>query len=119
MPPLFRRPKRPGDESDPARVFTPAQPVQPDMFASRRFGHLQERFEDMLGEPGRQIVLYGDTGVGKTSLVRYICETQNIPMVYVECGQRFEEMLREALAKAGITEDRFEAIDKKSAYAGV
>jgi Cdc6-like AAA superfamily ATPase len=89
------------------------------MFASRHYADLQERFQERLGEPGRQIVLYGDTGVGKTSLVRYVCETQEIKMVYVECGLRFEEMLKEALAKAGITEERFEGIDQKSTHAGV
>jgi AAA domain len=111
--------ERPGHEQDPAQVFTPAQPVQRDMFAGRRYGDLQDRFQDRLNEPGRQIVLYGDTGVGKTSLVTYICETQDVPMIRVECGQPFDAMLMESLARAGITEESFEAIERKSAYAGV
>lgn len=74
------------------------------MFASRSYGDLQEKFEERLAEPGRQIVLYGDTGVGKTSLVRHTCLERKIPMVYVECGGPFVVMIREALAKAGLTE---------------
>lgn len=111
--------ERPGYEQDPAKVFTPAEPVHRDMFANRRYGDLQGKVQDRLNEPGRQIVLYGDTGVGKTSLISYLCETEGIPMIRVECGQPFESMLMEALARAGVTEEKFEAIERKSAYAGV
>jgi len=104
---------------DPGLVFTPAKAVQPGMFASRSYGDLQEKFEERLAEPGRQIVLYGDTGVGKTSLVRHTCSERKIPMVYVECGGPFDVMIREALAKAGLTEETYEGIDKKVGYAGV
>lgn len=89
------------------------------MFAGRRYEKLQQKFENRLAEPGRQLVLYGDTGVGKTSLVRHILEERKISNVSVECGQPFEVMLKEALAKAGLTEDSMELIEKKSAYAGV
>lgn len=43
----------------PEDVFTPATPVQDDMFATRHHEHLQDRVEDALGEPGRQVVVYG------------------------------------------------------------
>ncbi len=106
-------------ETDPTRVFTPTQPVRAGMFASRSYNDLQGKFEQRLDEPGRQIVLYGDTGVGKTSLIRHSCSERGISMIDVECGQPFEATMREALAKAGLTEDAYEGIDQKVAYAGV
>lgn len=89
------------------------------MFANRHYGELQDRFEERLSEPGRQVVLYGDTGVGKTSLVSHACATNGIRLVRVECGPPFQDLMKEALARAGVTEDSFEAIEKRSAYAGV
>lgn len=99
---------------DPNEVFTPARPVGPEMWASREFAGqdrvqgLQRRFEERIAESGRQIVLYGDTGVGKTSLVEHVCRTNEIEFVRVECGQPLTEMLQEALALAGIAEERAE-----------
>jgi ABC-type hemin transport system ATPase subunit len=86
-------------ELQPEDVFTPARPVREDMFATRRHKRLQERVEADLLEQGRQIIVYGPTGVGKTSLINYICGQRNVPMVRVECGGTFEEMMRDALAK--------------------
>jgi AAA ATPase domain len=109
---------------DPSEVFTPARPVGPEMWASREFaGHdraqgLQRRFEERIAEPGRQIVLYGDTGVGKTSLVEHVCNTNGIEFVRVECGQPLKEMLREALTVAGIAEERVEWSTKVTGRAG-
>jgi hypothetical protein len=98
----------------PDEVFTPATPVRDDMFATRRHEHLQDRVESALGERGRQIVLYGLTGVGKTSLVRYLCRTRGIPYVRVECGPPFEEMMRDALGKI-VGEEELERISSTSA----
>jgi hypothetical protein len=100
-------------EIDPGVVFTPARPVQPHMWASReRSGGaaagVQRRLEDRLSEPGRQIVLYGDTGVGKTSLVEHVCNAKRIGYIRVECGQSFTDMLQEALGKAGTAKEHLE-----------
>jgi hypothetical protein len=38
------------------------------------------------------------TGVGKTSLIRYLCRNRGIPFLRVECSQTFEDTLREALS---------------------
>jgi AAA ATPase domain len=83
----------------PDEVFTPAAPVRDDMFATRRHEHLQDRLEAVLSQRGRQVVLYGPTGVGKTSLVRYLSSQRNVPMVRVECGPPFEDLMRDALGK--------------------
>lgn len=83
----------------PEEVFTPATPVRDDMFATRRHEDLQDRVEAVLGERGRQVVLFGLTGVGKTSLINYLCRQRQIPHVRVECGGTFEESMRDVLAK--------------------
>lgn len=98
----------------PEDVFTPATPVLDDMFATRRHEDLQDRVENVLGERGRQVVLFGLTGVGKTSLIRYLCRQRDIPYVRVECGGTFEEMAREALGQV-VGEEEIERIQKKSA----
>jgi hypothetical protein len=94
----------------PDEVFTPATPVRDDMFATRRHERLQDRVEAALGQRGRQVVLYGLTGVGKTSLVRYLCNQRNIPMVRVECGPPFDELMRDALGKI-VGEEEIERIE--------
>ncbi len=107
------------ERPDPIQVFTPSKAVRDDMFASRHYENLQENFELAVREPGRQIVVYGDTGIGKTSLVRHIASTMGLNLVRVECGSRFEAMTNDALAMAGVTEDKFEIIERKSGQAGV
>ena len=64
----------------PEEVFTPASPVRDDMFATRRHAGIEERVQGALGERGRQIIAYGPTGVGKTSLIRFLCHKGNIPL---------------------------------------
>jgi hypothetical protein len=56
--------------------------------------------------------------VGKTSLVGHLCRTRKIKHVRVECGPRFEDMMREALAKV-IGREEIEWIEKESAEVGV
>src|SRR5690348_1554038 len=114
--PLFGRA---GERPDPIHVFTPSKSVREEMFAGRHFENVQENFELAVREPGRQIVLYGDTGIGKTSLVRHIAADRGISMIRVECGGRFEEMLKDALAMAGVTEDSIEIVERESGQAGV
>jgi hypothetical protein len=104
----------------PEEVFTPAKPVSTDMFTTRRHERLQDRVEDALNEPGRQVVLYGDTGVGKTSLVMYLAARRNINMLRVECGAPFEEMMRDALGRV-VGEAEIEKVQRsaKTAEFGV
>ncbi|MEJ7569015.1 MAG: AAA family ATPase [Gaiellaceae bacterium] len=100
----------------PEDVFTPATPVRDDMFATRRHEDLQDRVEAVLGERGRQVVLFGLTGVGKTSLIRYLCNQRKILYIRVECGGTFEEMAREALGRA-VGEEEIERIKKTTGEA--
>jgi hypothetical protein len=101
----------------PDDVFTPAAPVRDDMFATRRHENLQDRVDAVLrGEAGRQVVLFGETGVGKTSLMGFLCRKRQIPYVRVECGGTFEETMREALGKI-VGEEEIERIDKQSGEA--
>lgn len=54
-----------------ARSFTPHQPIDlPDWFAGR--SHLLDRAHDAVNTEGRHVVLFGDRGVGKTSLARVL-----------------------------------------------
>jgi hypothetical protein len=99
-------------------VFTPASPVSDDMFATRKYEDLQDRVEAALREHGRQVVLFGLTGVGKTSLVEHLCRVRGVKYVRVECGPPFEDMMREALAKV-IGHQEIERIEKESLQAGI
>ncbi len=88
------------------------------MFATRQYEHLQDRVEGALLEEGRQVVLFGLTGVGKTSLVNYLCGNRKIKRVRIECGPPFQDMMREALSKV-IKVEEVEKVETKSAEAGV
>lgn len=117
---LFKKDEPP----PPEEVFTPARPAGPEMWAAREFsgpdspGGLQARFLSRLIEPGRQIVLYGDTGVGKTSLVEHVCSANEIKLIRVECGPTSSVMLEEALAMGGFTQDTFQGKTTQEGSAG-
>jgi putative ribosome biogenesis GTPase RsgA len=71
----------------PEEVFTPATPVSDDMFANRKFEDLQDRVEAALREHGRQVVLFGLTGVGKTSLIEHLCRERRTSTSALSAGQ--------------------------------
>lgn len=70
MPPFIDDPSRQRYLDFEARcrqAFTPFAPIElPDFFAGRR--DIIERVEDELRSPGRQVAIFGERGVGKTSL---------------------------------------------------
>jgi Cdc6-like AAA superfamily ATPase len=101
----------------PEEVFTPTTPVRDDMFATRRHEKIEDRVQQALREPGRQIILYGPTGVGKTSLLRFLCHKNQTPYVRVECGGEFDTMLQDALSKV-VTEEVVERVASKSGEFG-
>jgi hypothetical protein len=73
-------------------AFTPAQPVvDPEMFAGRK-GVLQNLIRSVEDER-LHILIYGDRGVGKTSLVRMLAMTARDAryiVVYLSCGAQSE-----------------------------
>lgn len=76
----------------PEDVFTPKTIVTREMFERRNEPDIdgnpgvQDRLQDALRERGAQVLLFGDTGVGKSSLVKYASEDETLFAVPVECG---------------------------------
>src|SRR6185437_12007631 len=58
-------------ESDVARVFTPATPVHDDDLFAGRIEQLR-RVIDAVFQPGQHVVVFGERGVGKTSLANVL-----------------------------------------------
>lgn len=68
-----------------SRSFTPHRPIDlPEWFAGRI--HLLDRAADAINTEGRHVVLFGDRGVGKTSLARVLAVGVQEPEL--ELGQR-------------------------------
>lgn len=76
----------------PEDIFTPKTIVTREMFERRNEPDaegnpgVQDRLQDALRERGAQILVYGDTGVGKSSLVKYAAEDEVLEAVTIECG---------------------------------
>lgn len=89
----------------PEEVFTPKTIVSREMFENRNESDidgnpgLQDSLMDALREPGGQIVVYGDTGVGKSSLLRYAAEDEKLEAITVECisSKSYSDLLEDAL----------------------
>ena len=75
----------------PGDVFTPKSIVSRDMFARRSEADLlgnpglQDLLMDALAEKGAQIRVFGDTGVGKTSLVTFAAHDSKLKCLIVGC----------------------------------
>lgn len=89
----------------PEDVFTPRTIVSRDMFERRNepdlggLPGLQDSLQDALRERGGQVLLYGDTGVGKSSLLKYAAEEERLDYVLVEChtGMSYDSILESAI----------------------
>lgn len=89
----------------PEDVFTPRTIVTADMFERRNepdlggLPGLQDSLQDALRERGGQVLLYGDTGVGKSSLLKYAAEEEMLDYVLVECntGMSYDDILESAI----------------------
>lgn len=76
----------------PEQVFTPKTIVTREMFERRNEPDaegnpgVQDRLQDALRERGAQVLIYGDTGVGKSSLVKYATQDEHRTAVTIGCS---------------------------------
>jgi hypothetical protein len=91
----------------PEDVFTPKTIASREMFARRNepdllgIPGLQDRLTEALSEQGGQVLVYGDTGVGKSSLVRYAAEDAGLQQVNIECfsNKSYEDLIEDGIRK--------------------
>lgn len=92
---------------NPESIFTPKTIATREMFERRNENDLdgnpglQDNLQDALRELGGQVVLYGDTGVGKSSLLRYAAEDEQLDAITIECfsSKSFEDLIEDAIRK--------------------
>src|SRR5262245_47142912 len=92
-------------EREPEDVFTPNAVATKDMFERRnepdRFGNpgLQDRVVEYMRQRGAQLRIFGDTGVGKTSLVTFAATEAKRTALVVECrsSHDYTDLLEQAI----------------------
>lgn len=83
------------------QVFTPIQPVQEKDFFRGRLNQLT-KIVDAINEKGQHAILYGERGVGKTSLANIMYKSYtNIYPVKITCERRhtFQTLWEDAFSK--------------------
>jgi hypothetical protein len=84
----------------PEDVFTPAAPAVDSIVYAQRRG-LERQFQDTLNEQGAQVLVYGDSSIGKTSFVLTELRHKKTACVRVQCSSKMtwekisNELLRE------------------------
>lgn len=97
-------------KSEVRKIFTPSQPVRALDLLLGRDSHIN-RLIEILNTPGQHALLFGDRGVGKSSLAKCACmfvdmhnyfDSKNI--FYKTCGSEdtFETILSAPLKMAGV-----------------
>ncbi len=94
------------------RLFTPAIPVNQESVFAGRIEQLQQ-VVDAIGQPGVHVVIFGEPGVGKTSLANILSsrlESQSravvAPRVTCERTDDFSSLWRRILADIRVARDR-------------
>src|ERR1035437_9399385 len=102
----------PSKKKTPREVFTPNRTVSADMFIDRKEVSMQGKvnvqklLKNAIEDVGGQVVIYGDSGVGKSSLLEHVAEKCDVAALRLECrsGQTFKEFLEENIANIAETE---------------
>src|SRR3990172_1785987 len=87
------------------QAFRPYAPIElPDFFAGRL--EQIERLNSEIGAPGRHVAIYGERGVGKTSLAQlasFFLRREEEDTHFVKCvgSSNFDTIFAGVLAKAG------------------
>jgi hypothetical protein len=89
----------------PEEVFTPRTVVSPEMFTRRNEPDLQgnpglqDSLQEALRERGGQVLIYGDTGVGKSSILKYAAEAEGMDFVSMECfsDRSYESLIEDCI----------------------
>jgi AAA domain len=97
----------------PEDVFTPRQPPTREMFTRRNekdlHGNpgLQDTLRDALRERGGQVILYGDTGVGKSSLLKYAAEDEDMKVLSIRAISKrtFDQLVDMAIREVTMERD--------------
>jgi Cdc6-like AAA superfamily ATPase len=103
------------------QVFSPSSPIKSKDLFRGRVQQLQD-VTDAILEPGQHVVLYGERGVGKTSLANIMdVSFQNVMAAKVTCNrsQNFKDVWEAALGKIRFEYSQqgigFQAAEKKQA----
>lgn len=89
------------------RVFTPTSPINAqDLFAGRE--DQLRQISDVIGQLGQHAILYGERGVGKTSLANVFASylgKQNVlaPRINCDASDTFDSVWRKAIDQVGLT----------------
>jgi Cdc6-like AAA superfamily ATPase len=91
-------------------VFTPTSPINAqDLFAGRE--EQLRQIVDVINQVGQHAILYGERGVGKTSLANVFANylgNQNVlaPRVNCDASDTFDSVWRKAIEQAGLTQQQ-------------
>lgn len=89
------------------RVFTPTSPINvQELFAGR--DEQLRQISDVIGQLGQHAILYGERGVGKTSLANVFASylgRQNVlaPRINCDATDTFDSVWRKAIEQVGLT----------------
>jgi Cdc6-like AAA superfamily ATPase len=89
-------------------VFTPAAPIQFRHFFAGRF-HQLELIADTIAEAGRHPIVYGERGVGKTSMVNILDQVFPdilVARVPVDSSDSFRSLWRKVLRRIDLVSER-------------